>query len=446
MDLQEKRRDDLSELTRMLDDQPIDPDHPLFFPFHEAAGDVRGADPILDLASGIAMRKKEQSCQLFSGFWGTGKSTELRRLSADLVAKGHPVVLVVAGRVLNLTKPLEVGDLLVSVAAGVAQHIVATERQSPAGRSIAEHFQAFFSRLNLKEIKLGGEVGRDVDPVHFLGEVSFELAKDESFKAKVQAALRGQLATVTEEFQAYMAKAREILGVLPSHPAPVLIVDDLEKMLGSGPDAELVQKAIEQIFWSFQEYLRVKEWHVIWAVPPYLQILNAKIPQQYDGSVVLPMVRLWRNDRKRTRDPLGVAAMRDCLQKRGPVSTLFENDGLLDELIVATSGHLRELFKLIQKAALRAFTQKDPTTPLGREAVHILVDEYIDAAQKSIFKRDDGWLREIGEHRKLRPDTEVDVPRLALLLDKAVVMTYRNGEQWLDICYAAQELLRGQED
>ena len=446
MDPVAKRKEDLSQLTLMLDDQPIGPDHAVFFPFHEAPGDVRGADAIKDLSSAITMRRTHQSCQLFSGFWGSGKSTELRRLRAELVKSGHAVALVEAGRVLNLHKPLEVTDLLVSVGAGVAHALVSQAIGSPAQRTVAERFRAFFSRLAVKEIKVGGQVGMDGDPVHFLSEVSFELAKDEDFKARVQEALRGRLSTVIEEFQKFMREARASLGHKSSHPAPVLIVDDLEKVQGLGPEQDVVQKGIEHVFWRFNEALRVDGWHVVWAVPPYLQILNSKIPQQYDGSVVLPMVRLWRNDAVRTRDADGMAAMRACLQKRGPVDSLFETQALLDEILVASSGHLRDLLKLMQKATLRAYTQKDPTMPLGEAAVRSIVDEYTDGIQKGIFKQDDAWLREIGENRKLRPETALDVPRLARLLDTAVVMSYRNGDQWLDICHAAQELLKSQKD
>jgi hypothetical protein len=60
-----------------------------------------------------------------------------------------------------------------------------------------------------------------------------------------------------------------------------------------------------QIFWAFNEALRVEGWHTIWTAPPYVQLLNPAIEKMYDGSAVLPMIRVWSNDEARTPDRHG---------------------------------------------------------------------------------------------------------------------------------------------
>jgi len=68
----------LKDFYRALADRPLAPDDPNYVRLYDGEGLVP-TDPIRQLQTTIEWSTLE-SAQLFSGFRGTGKSTELRRL------------------------------------------------------------------------------------------------------------------------------------------------------------------------------------------------------------------------------------------------------------------------------------------------------------------------------------------------------------------------------
>lgn len=434
------RRQELADLLQALKPDPIDPDDARYFRFHEAAGEPRGSDPVARLRSTIELSRSETTCQVFSGFRGTGKSSELRRLRADLVADGFEVLMVEAEKVINLYKPVEPSDLLLSVAAAVASEIEARFGESPAARGVLERITEFFQRFSLSQVELGS--GVEAGPAKIdLPKLTFSLARNPSFKAQVQEALRGKLTEFVRAFQDFMGKAREAL-VKSKRRCPVLIIDDLEKVTGLGEEQDLVQRSIQQIFWEFHWALRVEGWHCIWAAPPYLQLLNSAIDTLYDGSVVLPMVRVWENDQDRSIDEDGVAAMHRCMALRGNIDSLFFRESSFKQLALASSGHIRELMALLRECVLDAYQQEDIGRPLNEIAVARLIANYTARRQISIYAEDLPLLQRIANTRALSLDDRRMVPRVAELLDSAVVMTFQNGSVWFDVGSPVRGLLK----
>jgi len=437
-----QRRQQLEALTEALYDEPIGPADPRYFPFHNAKGAPRGGDPISDLRATIDLSKARATSQLFSGFRGSGKSTELRRLHAGLVEDGYKVIFVEGSRVINLYQPLEPADLLLSVAAAVAMAVSELSGTSPAKRSLLDRIVEFFGNTNVNLSQLSVGAGVDAGGVKLdIGKLVFDLSTNPSFKLRVQDALRGRLSEFVEEFRRFMRDARELLGLRDGGRCPVLIVDDLEKVRGSGPDQDIVQKGMEQIFWEFNWALRVEGWHAIWTAPPYLQLLNAGITNQYDGCEVLPMIRVWENDGDRTPDPSGLDAVRRCLRKRGEIDSLFWSEALLDRLITASSGHLRDMLRLLQDVVRYVYKQSDPTTPLNEALIDRVLADYMGDCRKAIYSDDLPWLASVAKSKTLSLPNATLVPRVAKLLDTAVVMTYRNGSEWFDVCTAVQGMV-----
>jgi hypothetical protein len=438
----EDRKKQLRTLMKALADEPIGPRDPRYFDFYRAAGHPRGADPIADLRAIIELGESGTTCQLFSGFRGSGKSTELQRLTEELQSLGFPVLLVRAADMINLHQPLEPADLLVAVSAAVAETVERLSETNPASRSLLVRIGQFFANteVDLKEVGVGVGVaggGVSVD----VAKLKLELIKNPSFKARVQKALRHRFVQFESEFRQFMAEAKGLVAAAGGGRSPVLIVDDLEKVRGTGPDQDIIQRGMEQIFWQFDRALHVDGWHTIWTAPPYLQLVNGELANHYDGSVVLPMVRIWDNDEGRTPDDHGLRAMRSCLRKRGGIDDLFLREELLDQLIMASSGHLRALLRLLQDAVREAFKQPDPSVPLNEPKIESIADDYERECRGSVFDDDLPWLGSVAKQRSLRLPNEDLVPRVAKLLDMAVVMTYRNGGAWFDVSHPVRKRL-----
>lgn len=101
-------------------DQPIESKDPRYVPLHafKTEGGVvslRGEDPILPVFDTITL-SNAKSCQLFSGYIGTGKSTELKRLAHLLREKGYIVLYSDAQRYHDLAHPIAIEELLVILA------------------------------------------------------------------------------------------------------------------------------------------------------------------------------------------------------------------------------------------------------------------------------------------------------------------------------------------
>ena len=108
------------EITPIL--KPLEPDDPRYIAFYNDAA-LTSADPIASLARTIEWSPLE-SKQLFSGFRGTGKSTELRRLRKMRSAGDNTrVVLCNMEEYLNLTTPVDISDFLVSVAGAFSDEL-----------------------------------------------------------------------------------------------------------------------------------------------------------------------------------------------------------------------------------------------------------------------------------------------------------------------------------
>jgi hypothetical protein len=442
----------IKELRRLMASftvRPIDPTDAseglLYFPFHKEPGRPRGRDPVADLRNTIVLLPHQETCQLFSGFQGTGKSTELRRLSGELTQIGFPVLFVEGGRYINLYQPLEVSDLLLAVAAAVGEALQEKLGQSPMRQTLFERMSEFLSRIQLTQIDaglsasmgLGGAAKVDLD----IAKLRLELTQNPSFKAKAQDFLRGSLPVFLNAFASFMQEARRLVGAVDGI-CPVLIIDDLEKVQGSGQQQETAQRQIEQIFSAFHGALKVAGWHTIWASPPYLPFLNTAIPNLYDGYVVLPMVRLWEEkDPARTPTQAGLSAMKKFLRLRGNIDSLVESEALLDQVIVASSGHVRDLCRLMQDVLREVVGQEDPNEPIGASIVEQVVNDYLAGCQKAIYLDDHPFLVRVARSRRLDVTNAAQVQRIAKLIDTQLVMIYRNGGEWFDVSVPVQRLL-----
>lgn len=443
--VQELRTLMASFTVRPLD--PTGPDQSLYCPFHKEPGKPRGRDPIEDLKSTIDLSPEKGTSQLFSGFQGTGKTTELRRLEGSLQKDGLDVLFVEGEKYINLYQPLEVSDLLLSVATAVAELFRDRLNKSLLKRSPVEHVNNFFSRIKLTSIDAGlgvsapiGQGGAAAPRINVdIAKLRLELRENPDFKARVQDYQRGKLSELIEAFKELMQGAREALG---SEKCPVLLVDDLEKVQGSGPQREAAQQQIEHIFSASHHALKIEGWHSIWACPPYLRFLNSAIPSHYDGYVTLPMVRLWSDDDpKRARSPEGFEAMRRFLRLRGTVDSLVEDEGLLDELIFASSGHVRDLCRLMQSVLRRVVGQEDPNKPLADKDVQEIIGDYVGNYQLAVYTEDHDFLRKVAEQRRVDFKSRSEAMRIAKLFDTQLVMVYRNGREWFDVSVPVQRLL-----
>lgn len=240
------RVDDLAfrrDFFRRLTDAALEPDDPLYVPLYE---DTRvAADDPIALMQATVEWTVGASVQLFSGFRGSGKSTELRRLRARLRGAGYLVLLFDAEEYLNVSLPVDVPDFLLAMMEALGETAVREGylTEDPAKISYWHRFQAFLRSIHLDE--LSAEMG--MGPTK-LG-LKANLRNDPDFSRKLQERMAGHLGTFVDDVRAYVTDISALLT--ERHPGAagiVLIVDSIEHIRGISANAEEVQRSVESLF------------------------------------------------------------------------------------------------------------------------------------------------------------------------------------------------------
>jgi hypothetical protein len=113
MALSKDDREFVRGVYRLVADRALEPDDPLYEPIHEQMNED---DPVAIMQSRIELADV-QTMQLYSGFSGSGKTTELFRLRRNLREQGYVVLYADADSYVNYVEPLTIADMLM-VAAG----------------------------------------------------------------------------------------------------------------------------------------------------------------------------------------------------------------------------------------------------------------------------------------------------------------------------------------
>jgi hypothetical protein len=171
---------------------------------------------------------------------------------------------------------------------------------------------------------------------------------------------------------------------------------------------------------------------MVYTVPPWLKFV---VP----GTVqiqMLPSIRQWNNDAKRTEYKPGRAALRSLVYRRftdGDFEQFFGGKGpqhdKADKLIDVCGGHFRDLLILLREAVRRT-----PQLPVTEDAIKSAITA-VRGNYLPIAIDDAKWLNEIEHVRDtVLPNTgPASVNRLTRFLDTHFVLYFSNGKEWYDI-------------
>ncbi len=394
---------------------------------HRYVDVFRGVDdPIALLTRGINF-SPGQSVQLFSGFTGTGKSTQLLRLRRDLEKQGYVVLYVDIEDYLNLSTPVDISDFLMCLAGAVGDQLEKQELSTKS--SYWQQLQGFFHEhsIELAEFNLGGKGGLPGAE----GSVGLKLKfkRDPSFRAQLQKRMEGHLTALVDQVNTYL---KDCLTSIRGHydepnKEVVLLVDSIEHIRGTLTNAHEVQSSVEHIFSVQHEKLHLPYFHVVYTVHPYLRFRLPALNAYFDSSVyTLPMIKV--HDRDGNSAERGINILREIVAARGDWTRLLGTDHThLERIIELSGGYLRDLFGILSDLVKRA--QSLPVSDhVLDEAIQQRRREYLPIAEDDVR-----WLAKIAEHHKAGYATNNDLPRFAHFLEQSLVFCYQNGEEWFDV-------------
>jgi hypothetical protein len=441
MPLSKDDREFVRRLYRHVLDQALEPDDPFYEPIHEQLNED---DPVAIMQRRIELADA-QTMQLFSGFSGSGKTTELFRLRRNLREQGYIVLYTDALKYVDPFDPLPIGDMLMVIAGAFSDAI-----KDDLGIDL--HAESFWERLRglveRSDVRLsGGEAKLDYSsPGHsVLGGIKAGLSikAEQKTRSSFRGKLREFLSANLVQLQADVAQffedgAKAIWAAKGSEDVQIVfMLDQLEQLRGDYHNWQEVIRCVQQLFTVHLDRLRMPYVHCIYSVPAWLAFLSR--PQDMTllpNMTLLPTVRLWNKDNDRTPYPRGREMFRglmrrrvsdtDCVRLFGPSD--YAREAPIERLIVACGGQVRDLLRMMREVLTRA-----NSLPVDQG----VIDRVISVARRDflpIAVDDARLLNDIGVKQNLEPEIldENAIERLSNFFNTHLVMYFENGESWYD--------------
>jgi hypothetical protein len=361
---------------------------------------------------------------LFTGHRGSGKTTELLRLQQELEAKQFFTIYMDVEDMLDLGS-LSYLDVLVAMAKEV--EVVLKKRGMPLSPELLRGIAQWFSERIVEETKsheLVGEVGAtakagSVIPffAEFFASITTSVKAGSSKRETVRNVLKRELGVFMDKLNLLIATARQTVQE-KGFKDIVLIVDGMEKM-----HYELNSDGVSthtDLFVRHAEQLRAPQCHIIYTVPVALAY-NENLGADFDDIHVLPMVKT---------DAAGIAKLIELVERRVDTQRIFSEPLLLERLVRASGGVVRDLMRLLQWAA-----DTDAATIIATDVNYALMklrNEY----DRLIHSDDIAIFRRIQQTRRIQGGDE-DAARL---LNHRLVLEYQNGERWAALHPAAADI------
>lgn len=426
----------LKRIYQRLSDKPLQPGDPLYQPVYDNPG---CDDPVQLMQTHIEWNEHE-SLQMFSGFRGSGKTTELFRLKERLEAQGHVVLYSDALDYINPSEPVDIADLLVVLAGAFSDALEKNLSINIAGESYWSRLKHYLTETEVELTEVSAKAETDSPAKELVGglkaglDLKLALRTTPSFRQKLQQVLAqriGELKNGVDKF--FEDGVRAIRQHRQSDTRIVFIFDSLEQIRGSLSNEQDVIRSVERLFANHLKLLELPYLHAVYTVPPWLQFVMPNVAK----IVMIPSIRQWNNDDQRSECTAGWTALRALAHKR------FGDEGgrrffgqpnaqghfaKADKIITVCGGHFRDLLLLLREALVRA--KSLPVT-----------SEVLDAAIASVRNNflpiaidDARWLDQIARLRtaalpSVKPE---DVNRLTRFLDTHFVLYLTNGKEWYD--------------
>ena len=435
----------LRGLIAKLQDKRLDPtlDTELYEPIYEGAGP---RDPIGQLFASIDNSSVE-SVQLFSGFRGAGKSTELFRLKSMLEADGYFVIYVDALQYVNASEPIEITEILMVLAGAFSDALEAQFDTDIVRESFWSRVRSYIQNTEITPNSIGVKLEASTPDSKVIGgvkagaDIKFELKTASTFRKDLQVFLGSRLKRLHDEVKAFFEYGIKLIREHRGEDVRcVFILDSLEQIRGTLQNEQAIIDSIQRIFATYHDMLNMPYTHMVYTVPPWLQFVLPGILPSGMKITLLPAIHLWHNDAIRTPDEAARRIFRSLVRRR------FGEDGLrrffgpedanahvlVDRMIDSSGGQFRDLLRLLRDTALSAtLTARLPIEP-G------LVDAAINSARQDftpIAQDDAKWLAAIEHSRSsgLVSNAAGPVNRLTRFLDTHFVLFFVNGEKWYDI-------------
>ncbi|NER21067.1 MAG: ATP-binding protein [Symploca sp. SIO1C2] len=388
---------------------------------------VRGGNLIEELKDNITFFcPDEPTCELFTGHIGCGKSTELRRLEAELKQEGFHVVYFESSQDLEMMD-VDVGDILLAIARRVSESLQEVNISLQPG-----YFKNLFNEVTdfLQTPVSMSDVSLSVGIASITTQIQGSPNTRDKLRGYLEPRTKGLIEAINQEIMATAIQRLKRQG----KKGLVVIIDNLDRLESSQKPWGRPQP--EYLFVDRGEQLRQLNCHVIYTMPLALMFSNdlGGLTSRFGvDPKVLPMVPVRLRNGELGEE--GMALMQQMALARAfpnlapeerlnRINEVFDQPETLDRLCQISGGHVREFLRL-----LNDWIKKDRQLPLSREGLETVIKARRN--QVSLAITDDEWdlLRQVQESKQTRGDQEYQV-----LIRSMFVYEYRDSEgSWFEI-------------
>ena len=365
--------------------------------------------------------------RLFVGHAGVGKTTELYRLKhvaqerGFLTCFGRCDVDLDSGDIEYTDVLLYILDLLV---------LQACEKGLKISERIVKSIENYWNTdtelsttLSMQaDLELSGGVEAEAGVkkiLKLLAGVRAILKNSAESKKVIRTRVEPRSSELISQIREVIAEIRSQLSEAGSPDIPFLILDGLDKI-----PLEQARKIFMENgsrFQSLQIHLLVTFPISLSYTPEYKDIQI-----WFPNPMKLPMIKLreWKNGAYTQDYKEGKETLKNIVSKRADLS-LFDREAL-DELITYTGGYLRDLFRCICDAALRARLRKSSRIELSdaKKALEVLESDINGRYGEELI----GKMQDIYRGEKHVSTSE----EITVLLQIGAVLEY-NGTRWCDL-------------
>ncbi len=362
---------------------------------------------------------------LFTGHVGSGKSTELNKLSERLENDCFIVRLDVQES-LNLAD-LEAVDILLGLLTALVRNATAEKVLRKAPRQVAadvwEDVRLFIrNKMMIGSVEepqapVAGEVALSVNLLAVQFESKF--SQEASTRETIRKQMHGREAELTDKLNFVLRQVRDKYG------RPILFLIE-------GTDKPNLGKA-RDLFLNYARTLTAFETAAIYTFPIGLRYSPdfTAIKDAFDRHYILPNIKVEQQDG--SLDTTGLNYLESAVAQRADLA-LFEAEALRC-LTFNSGGLMRTLIRMVQGAAVNALsagrkqiTDRDVQTALNEEKA-----DYIAALKAADYAVLADRLRD----KALSSD-----PAVQELLHSRALLEYANGEPWCDVHPVIRDLVR----
>lgn len=419
----------LTELQNIVANrEPIDPmkqadNGDLYEPLYENDED----DPVALMHQQI-VRVSAHSLQAFSGYRGSGKTTELFRLRQRLKQSGCVVFYANSLDYLSTASPVETGQFLLVLAGAFNDQLMAAGFKEALKESWWGRLKNILgTEVTVPEIEVSAEA------LGLGGNITLALKASETFKQQVSKAIVHRVKEVKDQVDLFFQEGIQAVRARFGEKAKVVFIfDSLEQIQGNRLNDTEVMRSLVDLFSKDRDYIRIPGLHMVLTVPPWINLMQPG----YDVHL-LTSQKLWQR-KTRNKDNAGYLAITRLLKRRfgdDGFARLFghlNKDGtstLANQIIRYSGGHLRDLFRILEQALLRA-KELPLTRNVAERAVESVRRTFLPLPSDIV-----GDLWQVHQTHELdyKADEPTSISRIALFLNSHVILNFRNGDFWFDL-------------